>query len=87
MPHFLSCQDYTTPFGITGLLLGVSLLIENVSGFYGRYLHAKIERLRVKVDNPLLKELLKKFRLWRKLHITWTVIMYLLLALHVALAD
>jgi len=33
VPHFLSCRDYVTPFEITGILLGVSLLIENVSGF------------------------------------------------------
>jgi|GEM_PF-5545035 hypothetical protein len=87
VPHFLSCNDYSTPFGLTGLLLGIVLLGENISGFYGRYLHGKIERLRRQIEHPLLKELLKKFRAWRTFHIAWTILLYLLLALHVAFAD
>ncbi|AIF70165.1 hypothetical protein PAP_08925 [Palaeococcus pacificus DY20341] len=87
IPHFISCQDYSTPFGLTGLLLGFALLIENASGFYGRYLHAKVERLRREVSSPYLKEALKKFRRWRELHIVWTVVMYLILALHLVFVD
>ncbi|USH00178.1 hypothetical protein K1720_01490 [Thermococcus argininiproducens] len=87
LPHFISCQDYSTPAGLTGLLLGFILLIENVSGFYGRYLHAKVEKLRREVNNPYLKGTLKKFRIWRELHIAWTLVMYFLLVLHVIFVD
>lgn len=87
LPHFISCNDYGNPFGLTGLLLGIALLVENISGFYGRYLHVKIERLRKQVNNSLLKEFLKKFRAWRTVHSVGTILLYILLAVHVALAD
>ncbi|ALM74975.1 conserved membrane hypothetical protein [Thermococcus barophilus] len=87
LPHFISCQDYSTPAGLTGLLLGFILLIENISGFYGRYLHAKVEKLRREISNPYLKEALKKFRRWREFHIAWTVVMYIILVLHVIFVD
>lgn len=87
IPHYLSCEEYNTLFEYTGLYMGIVLIIENVSGFYGRFLHVKIERLRSQINHPFLKELLKKFRVWRTIHIFFTILLYVLLACHIALAN
>ncbi len=87
VPHFFSCTEYEGLFGFSGLLLGVLILLENLSGFYGSYLHSRVEKLRIKIDKSGLEYLLKKFRLWRKIHILGTFLMYLTLAIHIILAE
>ncbi|NJE47919.1 hypothetical protein E3E35_11055, partial [Thermococcus sp. GR7] len=37
--HFATCTDYSTLAGKAGLGMAIVLILMNISGFYGRYVH------------------------------------------------
>lgn len=88
LPHFVAVEEWE---GV-GLILGVLLGVEVVSGLYGRYLHRHVIRLGRGAERaPILgtalnvtKEML--FTRWRQVHVLLTVVTGLALVLHVVTA-
>lgn len=84
LAHFATCTDYSTLGGKTGLGMAIVLVLLNISGFYGRYVHIKIEKAARKKESGALKHLVKLLRRWRVIHIALVAVFLLLLGIHLA---
>lgn len=87
-PHFLAVEEWEGLGVVLGLLLGVEIL----SGLYGRHLHRHVIRLG-RGDEPAslvgrLVEMSKAtmFSRWRRIHVSLTVLTAVVLVLHVVTA-
>lgn len=85
--HFATCTDYTTLAGKAGLGMAIALVLMNISGFYGRYIHVKLELAARKNQSERLKRLAVLLRKWRLFHVALVVVFLLLLGIHVAVVG
>lgn len=85
--HFSTCTDYSTLAGKAGLGMALLLVALNISGFYGRYVHAKVERAARERDSEMLKRLAVLLRRWKHVHVALSLLFLVLLAVHGAAVD
>lgn len=85
VPHFLAVDEWEG----FGLLVGVLLGVEVLSGLYGRYLHRHVSRLgRGSEGSPILGRVIAiskatLFSRWRQVHVLLTLVTGLVLVLHI----
>ncbi|MDV3103918.1 hypothetical protein [Thermococcus waiotapuensis] len=84
LAHFATCTDYSTPYGKAGLGMAITLILLNISGFYGRYIHTKIEKAAREKESRALKQLVRVMRRWKVLHVILAAVFLLLLGIHLA---
>ncbi len=84
LAHFATCTDYSTLGGEAGLGMAITLILLNISGFYGRYLHVKIEKAARKKESRALKHFVGIMRRWKVLHVVLVAVFLLLLGIHLA---
>ncbi|WP_054839777.1 hypothetical protein [Thermococcus sp. JCM 11816] len=82
--HFATCTDYSTLAGKAGLRMAIVLVLMNISGFYGRYVHVKLELAARKKQSGRLKRLAVLLGKWKIFHVALAVIFLILLGIHVA---
>ncbi|NJE46455.1 hypothetical protein E3E35_03300 [Thermococcus sp. GR7] len=85
--HFFSCDNYSGLAGITGLSMAITLVLLNVSGFVGRYIHGKVTVAAKKHDSTMAKKFVKILGNWKKVHIALAVIFAILLLIHLNAVD
>ena len=84
LAHFATCTDYSTIGGRAGLGMAITLILLNISGFYGRYVHIKIEKAARKKESGALKHFVGIMRRWKVLHVILVAVFLLLLGIHLA---
>ncbi|WP_297510009.1 hypothetical protein [Thermococcus sp.] len=84
LAHFATCTDYSTIGGKAGLGMAITLILLNISGFYGRYVHIKIEKAARKKESRALKHFVGIMRRWKVLHVVLVAVFLLLLGIHLA---
>ncbi len=84
LAHFATCGDYSTLAGGAGLGMAITLVLLNISGFYGRYIHIRIERTARKSERRALKRLVVLLRRWKVFHVALVVVFLILLGVHLA---
>lgn len=84
LAHFATCTDYSTIGGKAGLGMAITLILLNISGFYGRYVHIKIEKAARKKESRALKHFVEIMRRWKVLHVVLVAVFLLLLGIHLA---
>ena len=84
LAHFATCTDYSTIGGGAGLGMAITLVLLNISGFYGRYIHIRIERTARKSERRALKRLVVLLRRWKVFHVALVVVFLILLGVHLA---
>ncbi|AEH24568.1 hypothetical protein [Pyrococcus yayanosii] len=84
--HFFSCYKYGGLAGGTGLAMGIVLVLLNVTGFIGRYIHGKVLLAARKHEGKMAK-IAGTLGHWKKVHIALAVLFAILLAIHLATVD
>ncbi|MBP1912791.1 hypothetical protein [Thermococcus stetteri] len=87
LAHFVTCTDYSTLGGKAGLGMAIVLVLMNISGFYGRYVHVKIEMAARKKQSERLKRFAVLLRRWKLFHIALAVLFLILLGIHLAVVG
>ncbi|CAD5243999.1 hypothetical protein [Thermococcus camini] len=85
--HFFSCANYGGLTGGTGLAMGIVLVLLNLNGFIGRYIHGKVLLAAKKHDRKMAKRFVGILGHWKKVHIALAVLFAILLAIHLATSD
>ena len=85
--HFFSCGNYAGLTGGTGLAMGIVLVLLNLNGFIGRYIHGKVLLAANKHDRKMAKKFVGILGHWKKVHIALAVLFAVLLAIHLATGD
>ncbi|NJE84601.1 hypothetical protein E3E23_01915 [Thermococcus sp. CX2] len=85
--HFFSCDNYSGLAGGTGLSMAITLVLLNVSGFVGRYIHGKVTLAAKKHDSAMAKKFVRILGHWKKVHIALAIIFAILLIIHLNAVD
>ncbi len=85
--HFISCGVYTGAAGLSGLGMGITLVLLNVSGFIGRYIYGRIARAVRKHEKRAAMRFVRALSYWKAIHIATTLLFVLFLVIHIAAVD
>ncbi|WP_297438010.1 hypothetical protein [Thermococcus sp.] len=85
--HFFSCGVYTGAAGLSGLGMGITLVLLNVSGFVGRYIYGRVARALMRHEKRAVLRFVRMLGYWKAVHIATTLLFAIFLLIHLAAVD